>query len=89
MSYHTFQLRIKADQVAPPPNAPPCPLRGTSPKGKRLTDFSVACGSLRNQFACHPGGGSKFLVSPIGGDVSEADRGGAFPNACICIVIRL
>ena len=30
MSSHTFQLRIKAVQVAPPPNTPPCPLHGTS-----------------------------------------------------------
>ncbi|XOQ31642.1 MAG: hypothetical protein ACFWUL_03750 [Dialister sp.] len=59
MLYYTFQLRIKADQVAPPPNAPPCPLRGTSHTGKRVTGFSVAYGSLRIQFPCHPGGGSK------------------------------
>ena len=49
----------------------PCPLRGTYPKGKRLTDFSVACGSLRNQFACHPEGGSKSWLPHRGG--SEHD----------------
>ena len=27
-----------------------------APSGKRLTGFSVACGSLRTPFACHPNG---------------------------------
>ena len=35
----------------------PQPLRGHPPtRGKRLTAFSVACGSLRTPFACHPNG---------------------------------
>ena len=38
---------------------PPIPLRGTSPKGKHVTGFSVASGSLRIQFLCHPAGGGR------------------------------
>ncbi len=43
----------------PPAAAPPCPLRRTSPKGKHVTGFSVAYGSLRIQFLCHPASGGR------------------------------
>ena len=36
---------------------PFCRLRRRLSTGKRLTRFSVAYGSLRIVFACHPGGG--------------------------------
>ena len=67
MSYHTSRLRIKADQVAPPTNAPPCPLRGTSHTGKRLTGFSVACRLPANPVRLPPRGGKRVnLGSPVG-----------------------
>jgi len=44
-----------ANQAAPVGNAfPPCPLRGTSPKGKRVTGFSVAQGLPTNPVPLPP-----------------------------------
>ena len=63
--------------------------------GKRLTRFSVAYGSLRIVFACHPGGGgllsaslsanlshsllSAAKTSPSGGSTAAGGDRGAFP----------
>ncbi len=43
---------------------PFCRLRRRLSTGKRLTRFSVACGSLRIVFACHPGGGDSSGAYP-------------------------
>jgi hypothetical protein len=43
----------------PSPVGSPCP----TSLGKCLTDFSVACGSLRNQFAYFPKEGAFFCVN--------------------------
>ena len=64
--------------------------------GKRLTRFSVAYGSLRIVFACHPGGGgllsaslsanlsrsllSAAKTSPSGGSTAAGGDRGAFPT---------
>ena len=43
-------------------NAPTCPLRGTSHAGKGSLISRSSGGSLQNQFACHPKGGSEIFV---------------------------
>ena len=43
---------------------PFCRLRRRLSTGKRLTRFSVAYGSLRIVFACHPGGGDLLSAYP-------------------------
>ena len=50
---------------------PFCRLRRRLSTGKRLTQFSVACGSLRIVFACHPGGGDFSGAMPC--DTYEAE----------------
>ena len=50
---------------------PFCRLRRRLSTGKRLTRFSVACGSLRIVFACHPGGGDFSGAIPC--DTYEAE----------------
>ena len=45
--------------------------------GKRLTRFSLACGSLRIVFACHPGGGDllyAFLSANLSCSIYSAAR---------------
>ena len=48
--------------------------------GKHVTGFSVAYGSLRIQFLCHPQGETQFLCHPQG----ETRISGAYP----CIPLR-
>ena len=48
----TFTTALRALEMHPF-----CRLQRRLSTGKRLTRFSVACGSLRIVFACHPGGG--------------------------------
>ena len=43
---------------------PPYPAAPDFSTGKRVTRFSVACGSLRLVFACHPGGGDSSDAYP-------------------------
>ena len=44
--------------------------------GKRLTRFSLACGSLRIVFACHPGGGG-LLSASLSANLSRSLHSGA------------
>ena len=44
----------QANRPAGEKSAPPCPLRGTSPKGKRVTGFSVALRLLTNPVPLPP-----------------------------------
>ena len=44
--------------------------------GKRLTRFSLACGSLRIVFACHPGGGG-LLSASLSANLSRSLYSGA------------
>ena len=57
--------------LAPVEMHPFCRLRRRLSTGKRLTRFSVACGSLRIVFACHPGGGDFSGAMPC--DTYEAE----------------
>jgi len=57
--YKTFTTALRALEMHPF-----CRLRRHLSTGKRLTRFSVACGSLRIVFACHPGGGGFSGSSP-------------------------
>ena len=52
---------------------PPIPLRGTSPKGKHVTGFSVASGSLRIQFLCHPAGGGRTTRAQVRAAYEQPD----------------
>ena len=59
------------NRASPVEMHPFCRLRRRLSTGKRLTRFSVACGSLRIVFACHPGGGGFSGAMPC--DTYEAE----------------
>ena len=68
MPYHTFQLRIKAGQVAPPPNAHR--LRWMASHWMlsrlRLLALQFACSPLARFAGLPPEGAASFLSPPSG-----------------------
>ena len=65
----------KPNNLASLVEMPPFCLRHLS-TGKRLTRFSLACGSLRIVFACHPGGGG-LLSASLSANLSRSLHSGA------------